>query len=96
MWFRIQQQDTTNMHETYHCVKEINIIALKAEKLTKEPCDTSTLHRTETTGFLIMVLSAAAAGELFIFRPGFVKNKSKVKKGRKYTKYKLFSSRGML
>jgi hypothetical protein len=66
-------QDTKNWHETYHCIKEINIIALKAEKLTKKPCDSSTLYRTETTGFLRMAPLAAAVGEVFIFHPGFVK-----------------------
>lgn len=57
----------------YRCVKEINIIALKAEKLTKKPCDSSTLDRTGTIGFLSMVPLAEAVGELFIFHPGFVK-----------------------
>lgn len=80
MWFRIQQQDTTNRHETYHCVKEINIIAVKGEKLTKKPCDTSTLHRTERTGFIIMVPSVATAENYSSFAPYLSKNKSKVKK----------------
>jgi hypothetical protein len=33
----------------------MNIIDLKAGKLTKKPCDSSTLYRTEAAGILSMV-----------------------------------------
>jgi hypothetical protein len=56
-------KDNKNRYKTYHWAKEINIVPLKAKKLTKMTRDTSMLYRTQTTGFLCMVPPPAAVGE---------------------------------